>query len=452
MSTTSTRAPATPGDATSASGTPLVGRGNKEGNRLFREWFEELTAAPEKGEQAAYVFVMGSMAELLRVFDFHTIFPEVNGLQTAVRHVADDYIAQAEDYGYSTDVCAYVKADVGLQLRDGSHPMGTIPKPALSVYTNACNTYIKWAEIWERLYHVPIFTLDVPGTRRAGGQTWRGSDDFANDVRYVQGQIEELIGVCETVSGKRFDIDKLRETMGFANRMSRAWKRIIELNKATPAVYNAVTDGTVYLGMVNGFRGREEGARYFEDLVEELEYKAAHHIGTPFEEKYRLVFAGVPCYPIFRRFGEMFSEWGGTFVGSTYLWFASGGANMGFEYDLDRPLESLAEGTLVTVRDAMDAMFYSDTLLADMVEPFGIDGVVYHPIKSCRTVSTGLADSRRAVMERTDAATLFIESDHMDKRAVSEAQLKNRIDAFFEGLASRRQRRAAGTDLRGRES
>jgi len=27
----------------------------------------------------------------------------------------------------------------------------------------------------------------------------------------------------------------------------------------------------------------------------------------------------------------------------------------------------------------------------------------------------------------------------MDKRVVSEAQLKNRVDAFFEGMASRRQ-------------
>jgi benzoyl-CoA reductase subunit B len=46
-------------------------------------------------------------------------------------------------------------------------------------------------------------------------------------------------------------------------------------------------------------------------------------------------------------------------------------------------------------------------------------------------------------MEATDVATLFMESDHMDKRVVSEAQLKNRIDAFFEGLATRKQRRAS---------
>ena len=417
-------------------GDSIVGRGNRDGNRLFRAWYEELTTAPERGEQAAYVFVMGSLAELLRVFDFHTVFPEINGLQTAVRHVADEDITRAEDYGYSADVCGYVKADVGLQLHGGEHPMGTIPSPALSVHTNACNTYIKWAEIWERLHHVPIVTFDIPGTRTAGGQTWPGDVDFDNDLRYVRGQLDEVIEVCETVSGKRFDIDRLREALAYSNRMSRSWKRVLELNQAVPAVYNAVTDGTVYLGMANGFRGREEGARYFEDLVEELEFKAARGIGTPFDETYRLVFVGVPCYPIFRRFGEMFTEWGGVFVSSSYLSFASGGANLGFEYDLDRPLDSLAEGLLVSVRDAMDAMFHTDRIV-DMIGPYGIDGVVYHPIKSCRTVSTGLADNRRAVMEASDVATLFIESDHMDRRVVSEAQLKNRIDAFFEGLATR---------------
>jgi benzoyl-CoA reductase subunit B len=83
-------------------------------------------------------------------------------------------------------------------------------------------------------------------------------------------------------------------------------------------------------------------------------------------------------------------------------------------------------------------MFFQDQWLIDSIDPFHIDGIVYHPIKSCRTVSTGLADNRRAVMAARDIATLFIESDMMDKRVVSEAQMKNRIDAFFEGLATRR--------------
>jgi benzoyl-CoA reductase subunit B len=418
----------------------LVGRGNRDGAQLFRDWFAGLNKTAEQGGQAAYVFVMGSLAEILRVFDLPMVFPEINSLQTAVRRVAHEYLNEAEDYGYSPDICGYVKADVAVQLRKGEHPMGRIPTPTLSVLTNACNTYIKWAEIWERMYNIPVFTLDVPGTRTAGGQTWAGDPSFENDRRYVEAQLKELISLCEQVTGRKFDIDKLREVLGYANGMNLGWKRVLELNENRPSLFNALTDGTVYLGVANGFRGTAEGSNYFTDLVEEMEYKAANGIGTLVDEKYRLIFVGVPCYPIFRRFNELFTEWGGTFINSTYLWFASGGSNRGFEYDLNRPLESLAEGFLISVRDAMDSMFYQDQILVDMIETYHVDGVVYHPIKSCRTVSTGLADNRRAVMASRDIPTLFIESDMMDRRVVSEAQLKNRIDAYFEGLNSRRQR------------
>jgi benzoyl-CoA reductase subunit B len=424
--------------ATDTTDGTIVGRGNADGARLFREWFTGLTAAAEAGRGGAYVFVMGSLAELLRTFDFPIVFPEINSLQTAVRRVAHEYLNEAEDQGYSTDICGYVKADVATQLRGGALPMGRIPKPAIAVYTNACNTYIKWAEIWERMYKVPTITLDVPGSRAAGAQTWPGDPDFENDRAYVLAQLRELIPVLERVSGVTFDIDRLREAMGHANTMNRMWHRVLELNASRPSVFNALSDGTIYLGVANGFRGSPEGAAYFTDLVEELEYKSAHGIGTLTDERYRLLFIGVPCYPIFRRFTEMFTELGGTFVGSTYLRFASGGANRGFEYDLDHPLESLAEGLLIGTRDAMDNMFFQTEILITMLDEMAADGLVYHPIKSCRTVSTGLADSRRALLAARDVPSLFIESDMMDRRVVSEAQLKNRIDAFFEGLASRR--------------
>jgi benzoyl-CoA reductase subunit B len=421
----------------------LLGRGNRDGARLFREWFDGLTAHAEAGGGAAYVFVMGSLGELLRTFDLPLVFPEINSLQTAVRHQAHEYLNEAEDIGYSPDICGYVKADVATQRRGGLLPMGRVPKPSIAVLTNACNTYIKWAEIWERMYHMPSYVLDIPGTREAGGQTWRGDEGFERDRRYVTAQLRELIVVLEQVTGRRFDIDRLRETMGFTNRMSRGWKRVLELNRSRPAPFNALSDGTIYLGVCNGFRGDERGARYFEELVEEMELKRERGLGTLTDEQFRLVFVGVPCYPIFRRFNELFMEHGGTFVHSTYLWFASGGTNVGWEYDLTDPIESLAEGLLVGVRDAMDSMFFQTQALARMIDEHAVDGVVFHPIKSCRTVSTGLADNRRALMALRDTPSLYIESDMMDKRVVSEAQLKNRIDAFFEGLRSRRQQLAA---------
>jgi benzoyl-CoA reductase subunit B len=316
--------------------------------------------------------------------------------------------------------------------------MGRIPPPSIAIATNACNTYIKWAEFWERHYGIPALVIDIPGSRSAGDAASRGEPDFEADRRYVAAQVEEVIRACEALTGRRFDIDRCRETMAAANAANRAWRRVLGANRNLPAPFNALTDGTIYLGVANGLRGSALAARYFEDLVEELEWRTARGLGAVAEERHRLAFVGVPCYPIFRRWNEMFSAHGGCFVASTYLQFASGGAHVDFEYELDDPIASLAEGLLVGCGAAMDSMFHQDRALLSLIDPYSLDGIVYHPIKSCRTVSTGLADGRRHLTAQRDVATLFLESDMMDPRVVSEAQMKNRIDAFFEGLESRR--------------
>ena len=432
---------------TDAAKDEIRGRAFRNGRVLFDEWYDELTRAHGAGEQAAYVFVMGSLAELLRSFDLHIVFPEINSLQTAVRKVSDSFLSEAEDHGFSPDVCGYVKADYALQLRGGEHPRGRIPPPAVAVLTNACNTYLKWAEIWERMYDAPTLAVDVPQSRsRLDSESGAG---FDADRRYVEHQLGELIQALEAVTGRAFDPDRLRETLHHTNEMGRHYRRALALNQEAPAVFDAVLDGTMYLGVANALRGTEAGATYFRELVEELELRREEGQGAlgEAEERHRLIFVGVPCYPIYSRFHEMFSEWGGAFVSSTYLWFASGGLDLDFTYDLDRPLEGLAEGVLRGVRRATDAMLFQDRLLVDAVDRYRADGVVYHPVKSCRTVSTGLADSRRVVLAERDVLALYIESDMMDKRVVSEAQLKNRIDAFFEGLESRKLRQAGDGEV-----
>ncbi|MGA8224454.1 MAG: hypothetical protein WB780_22605, partial [Candidatus Acidiferrales bacterium] len=55
----------------------IVGRGNREGADLFRQWFAELNRTADQDSPSAYVFVMGSMCEILRTFDLPVVFPEI---------------------------------------------------------------------------------------------------------------------------------------------------------------------------------------------------------------------------------------------------------------------------------------------------------------------------------------------------------------------------------------
>ncbi len=416
----------------------LAGTTRRASRQLIEEWWKELSEAATSGRPVANVFVMGSMAEILSTFDIPMSFPEIAALQTAVKGKAMQYLEAAEDYGYSPDICGYVKVDVGLHVTDRAHPMGTYPQPAFTVATNMCNTYIKWAEIWERMYGTPTFVLDIPGWRGSGFAYGSGTRTFAEDKAYVEQQMRELITFCEEQTGQRFDIDKLRAVMGEVNRMSELYQAIMKTNQHRPAPFNALTEGINYQGIANIYRGDPRGTRFMETALAELDERVAHGVGAVPDERFRLLLIGTACYSHFRDFVGLFEDWNGVFVASEYMSYAGGGIDRGIHYDLERPIESLAEQIVLTAQPSFSGIFFSQEWQREAVRDWSIDGICYHGVKSCRTTSTGLPDTREWLMGADDTPGLFIQSDLVDSRLWAEAQLKNRIDAFFESLESRR--------------
>ncbi len=408
------------------------------GSKLIKGWYDQLSTANQRKAHVANVFVMGNAVEILRCFDFELVFPEINSLQTGVRHTSEEYISLSEDYGYSPDVCSYVKADVGLMLKENQHPAGLIPKASLAVSSNMCGTFIKWAEIWERWLNTPAFTLDLPGQRAAGWQVTPGDSQHKADARWIEAQFKDLIDKCEKITGKKFDIDRLAEVEGKVNKMVDHWTSVMNLNKKCPAPYNAMLDGLTYIGIMNVFRGTDEGLDYMRRLDEHLQAKVARGEGRVADERFRLLFSGTPCYVSMRRLVELFETWGGVFAYSDYLTFAAGGMDAAeARYDTSRPLQSLAEVTALAAHRGLSNQFFAQEKLAEQITDYEVDGVVFHGIKSCRFVSSGMADTREFLGRRLDIPTLYIESDLIDPRYWSDAQIKNRVDAFFEALQQR---------------
>jgi benzoyl-CoA reductase subunit B len=409
-----------------------------EGQRLIKAWYADLEQANERRQPVANVFVMGNAIEILRAFDFKLVFPEINSLQTGVRKASEEYIRLSEDYGMSPDVCSYVKADVGLMLKENRHPAGNIPKASLAIASNMCGTFIKWAEIWERWLKTPTFVLDLPGQRAAGWQVRPGDAQHASDARWVEAQFIELIARCEAITGRKLDLDRLAEIEERVNRMVFHWNNVMRLNRACPAPYNAMLDGLTFIGIMNVYRGAEEGVEFMRRLDEHLQAKVARGEGRVADEHYRLIFSGTPCYVSMRRLVELFETWGGVFAYSDYLTFAAGGMDAtDIVYDTSRPLESLAEVTALAAHRGLSNQFFAHERLAGQIRDYGADGVVFHGIKSCRFVSSGMADTREYLSRRLDVPTLYIESDLIDPRYWSDAQIKNRVDAFFEALHQR---------------
>ena len=410
----------------------------REGQRLISAWYANLEQAKARKQPVANVFVMGNAVEILRAFDFELVFPEINSLQIGVRKVSEEFLRDSEDYGYSPDVCSYVKADVGLILREQKHPAGLIPKADIAITSNMCSTFIKWGEIWERMLNMPTFTLDLPGQRAGNWEVRRGDAQHMSDSQWVESQFRDLIARCEKITGKKFDIDRLAEVQQRVNQMVLHWNNVMALNRVSPAPFNAMLDGLTYMGIMNVYRGTVEGVEFMRKLEEQLRAKVARGEGRVAEERFRLLFSGTPCYVSMRRLIELFESWGGVFAYSDYLTFAAGGMDAGeMAYDTARPLESLAEVTALAAQRGMSNQFFAHERLEKQIKDYNVDGIVFHGIKSCRFVSSGMADTRGYLTKKLNVPSLYIESDLIDPRYWSDAQIKNRVDAFFESLAQR---------------
>ena len=81
-------------------------------------------------------------------------------------------------------------------------------------------------------------------------------------------------------------------------------------------------------------------------------------------------------------------------------------------------------------------------ILADYVERYEADGFVIHSVKSCNSFSAGQLMILREVEKRTGVPGAFIESDLVDPRYFSNANIKNRLESYFQMIESRR--RGAG--------
>jgi len=400
--------------------------------------YQALERAPEEGRKVVYTFVPGNLTELMRSFDLLPVLPEINALQSGMRKLSGGYIAEAEKQGHSEDVCTYVKCDIGMLKKGNISPTGTkLPKPDLLLLSyTGCFTFMKWFELLREEYgDCPVAMLHVP--YQAEGKV----HDHYRD--YIVEQLKsEVIPKLEAVSGKAYDEERLRERLRLSASAEDDLVWVLESAKQVPSPIDAYFGGVYYIGpMFSAFRGTPEGREYYRTLRKEVAERLERGAGpiTPegdlAEERFRLVVEGPPNWTSFREFWKMFSDEGAVVVASTYT-KVGGLYDRGFRHDPDHPLETLADYCLGCYTNL--SLPARVDLLERYVREYRADGFLINSVKSCNSFSVGQLLILRQIEERTGVPGGFIESDLVDPRYFSSANIKNRIESYLQMLEQKR--------------
>jgi benzoyl-CoA reductase subunit B len=400
--------------------------------------YEKLATARETGRKIVSTFVPGNLNELIMCFDMANNLPEINAIQNGMRKKTGGYILEAEKRGHSEDVCTYVKADLGMIAKGNLGPDGRpIPAPDLLLLSyTGCFTFMKWFELLRQEYKCETAMLHVP--YEGEGKVTRNMRDYI--VRQLK---EEVIPKLERVSGVKFDIDRLREYLRESAKAEEDFVWVLETAKHRPSPIDAYFGGVYYVGPIfTAFRGTADATEYYRLLRQEIAERLAQGKGpvTPEGdmggERYRLVVEGPPNWTSFRDFWKMFYDEGAVVVASTYT-KVGGSYDLGFRHDPREPLESLAEYCLncYTNRNLPARI---DTIERYMSE-YQADGLLINSIKSCNSFSAGQLLFLREIEKRTGKPGAFIETDLVDPRYFSPANIKNRMESYFQMIEQKRQ-------------
>ena len=409
---------------------------------MIAEHYRQLEAAPETGDPVVYTFVPGNLTELIRSFGALPVLPEINALQSGMRGKSRDYILEAERSGHSEDVCTYVKCDIGMLQSGNIGPTGTrLPKPDLLLLSyTGCYTFMKWFELLREHYDCPTVFLQIP---------YQGDGTLAPEHRqYVVDQLKaEVIPALEKATGRKYDEERVRHYLSLSAAAEEDLVAVLHSAKRKPSPIDAYFGAVYYVGPIfSAFRGTDEGVAYYRELRKEVEERVARGegpvtpSGTLNEQKYRLIVEGPPNWTSFREFWQMFTDEQAVVVASTYS-KVGGVYDFGFRHDPSDPLGTMADYcggcyTNLNLPSRID-------MLASYIKDYAADGFLIHSIKSCNSFSAGQLMMLREVERRTGLPGAFIESDLVDPRYFSAANIRNRLESYLQMIEARRQGRPA---------
>jgi len=409
----------------------------KEISKIVKDYYAERAEKERKpGQKVAWCGV-AVPKQPMQAMDVLAYYPEQYGTVVATRGDPDRFLRRAEDFGLSREMCGYARITMGYILEGFPEdaPLGGMTRPDMLIVTTAvCDTRVKWWELMGEILDVPVYVMEAPEMPPIGrdGATISGGDmetagiqigrkdaphTFAFAAQNYMGYIKFLEEVC----GKKMDQKKLAEINKATARISKIRREINEYRKSIPTpMGSADAFSAMFPGMY--MPGTELADDFYTRLRTEVKERMDNKVGIVPEEKFRLVWSGIPFWYNLGLI-NYFEEQGGVVVIDT----AYGCAAQTTGHPRREPARWGMNGMVASVIKA--------------VVDYNCDGAILSYTPTCRALYINQQEIQNALMEELGVPSLLLESDMVDPGSFNEAQTMSRIDAFIEVVKEKARRR-----------
>jgi len=334
------------------------------------------------------------------------------------------FIDEAENAGMNPDSCSFVKAAVGMIIKE------QMPKGSAIVSSNMpCDAALASYSYIRKKYGVPIYRIDAPYHFRSE----RAEKLFVTDLK-------GMIAFLEEHTPGRMDWERLREICEARNHMMELEVGLWDMMQASPAPLASEAVWLSHLWHFYWFPGNKVGVRLFERLAALAQKNLDAKIPAVKNEKYRAVLWNPP----FPHFVDIFNQ-----VERTYgitLIMDSLSYNHHELIDTSTPETMLKGLARIIMQGPMvrhtrgPAENYLDDIFR-CYKQFNLDMVWIANHVGCKGAQA-LNGILREKCREMKIPLLIIDYDLLDPRIVSHEGMMNQVDDFMDNVMKARRPRS----------
>jgi benzoyl-CoA reductase/2-hydroxyglutaryl-CoA dehydratase subunit BcrC/BadD/HgdB len=388
-------------------------------NMIASKAYSDAFEAKARGEKIGWCS-SNFPVEIPETLGLAVCYPENQAAGIAARGAGEKMCEISESDGYSNDICAYARINLAFAKIKESNEQNMPQPDFLLCCNNICNCMIKWYENLAIELDIPMIMLDIPFN-----PDYEVSDA---QVAYIKGQLLEAIAQLEEITGKKWSEEKYKEVLETSGRTSRAWLEATSTAKYTPSPFNGF-DLLNHMAVMVTARGKKEAAEAMETLLKE--YEENHKNGTStfrVEEKHRIMFEGIACWPWLRATSTGLKSRGINMVTTIYA------DAFGFIYkDFDDMCRVYAK-----VPNSINLELARDKRVK-LCKENHVEGLLVHTNRSCKLWSGFMYEMSRQIGKECDIPVVSFDGDQADPRNFSEAQYETRVQGLTEIMEQKKE-------------
>ncbi len=395
--------------------------------RLRRDVFEE---------HRPYAIAQADMPlELFSLLDMPVVSNQWWSAVVSSRQLSGYYLDELNALGYHDGLCRYCSLSLASSIAGDAAraPWGGLPKPALLAARLTCDCIQRVFYTWATAFDAPFIPLDSTGATHLPPRWWELSRNRWQELfekhrlDFLVGELQHLIKAIRKVTGKTFEIDRLRALMEGVNRQEEYFDQVRDLICAAPQCPVRMHEQVNNVMTAQWHRGSEWAVQHARAFRDEVRERVEQGIAACPGERLRLMWVGAGLWHDSGFYTAFEDKYGAVFVWSMYLAFGPDGY---IRYGLEDPLRALAS-RIVSMNEQLHNPPWANEWIVEQARRHRIDAALLLMPSGSRPSVTGTLFIQRA-LEEAGIPTLLIQADMVDGRTWEAAAMRARVEQFIE--------------------